>query len=97
MVLFQLRPDDSDDDYERVQAAVDAASGFGANVVIGVYVGRNPANPQNHLPLVENVVIDETGLDLQIVDCHDPKIIAADPSLPVITIAGTPGDGDHGE
>jgi hypothetical protein len=79
--------------FSSLQDAVDAASGFGANVVIGVYVGRDPANPQNHLPLVENVVIDETGLDLQIVDCHDPKIVAADPSLPVITIAGTPGDG----
>jgi hypothetical protein len=79
--------------FSSLQAAVDAASGFGPNVVIGIYVGSDPANPQNHLPLVENVVIDETNLDLQIVDCHNPKIIAADPSLPVITIAGTPGDG----
>ena len=82
-----------DDTFSSLQDAVDAASLLGANVVIGVYVGRDPADPQNHLPLVENVVIDETGLDLQIVACHNPKIVALDPSLPVITIAGTPGDG----
>jgi hypothetical protein len=79
--------------FSSLQAAVNTAPGFGANVVIGVYVGKDPDNPQDHLPLEENVVITRPGLDLQIVACHNPKIVALDPSFPVITIVPSAGDG----
>jgi hypothetical protein len=77
---------------------VNAASGFGPepNVVIGVYVGRNPDKPTYHLPFRENVVIAAAGLDLLIVECVNPKIAADDPTKPVITIAATAGDGKKG-